>query len=209
MNTAIILDDVAEAQVWLGAALTVAFPGIKLHFVNSLAEAHAWLVLHPAPNIALIDLGLPDGNGVELIAKLNVTSPHTMCVVATIFDDDQHLFPALRAGAKGYLLKDQPQAEIVELLRGILNNNPPLSPAIARKMLRYFQPSESSKINLLTDRQIEVLRCIAQGMTLKKTALYLTISPHTASDHVKEIYRKLNVSSRAEAALSARQLGII
>ncbi len=209
MNTALILDDVAEAQVWLGAALTVAFPGIKLHFVNSLAEAHAWLVLHPAPNIALIDLGLPDGNGVELIAKLNVTSPHTMCVVATIFDDDQHLFPALRAGAKGYLLKDQPQAEIVELLRGILNNNPPLSPAIARKMLRYFQPSESSKINLLTDRQIEVLRCIAQGMTLNKTALYLTISPHTASDHVKEIYRKLNVSSRAEAALSARQLGII
>lgn len=209
MNTALILDDVAEAKVWLGAALTVAFPGIKLHFVSCLAEAHDWLAKHPAPNIALIDLGLPDGSGVELIAKLNVNAPNTMCVVATIFDDDQHLFPALRAGAKGYLLKDQPQAEIIELLRGIVENHPPLSPAIARKMLRYFQPTESSKINLLTDRQIEVLRCIAQGMTLNKTALYLTMSPHTASDHVKEIYRKLNVSSRAEAALSARQLGLI
>jgi DNA-binding NarL/FixJ family response regulator len=209
MNTALILDDVTEAQMWLGAALTQAFPNIKLHCVASLAEADAWLLLHPAPNIALIDLGLPDGSGVELIAKLNVSAPHTMCVVATIFDDDQHLFPALRAGAKGYLLKDQPQAEIVELLRGIVANRPPLSPAIARNMLRYFQPSEASKAPLLTDRQTEVLRCIAKGMTLNKTALYLSISPHTVSDHVKEIYRKLNVSSRAAAALSARHLGII
>lgn len=209
MNTALILDDVAEAKAWLGAALAVAFPNIESYFVSSLAEADAWLALHPAPDIALIDLGLPDGSGVELIAKLNVSSPNTMCVVATIFDDDHHLFPALRAGAQGYLLKDQPQAEIIELLRGIMENNPPLSPSIARKMLRYFQPSKPNKINLLTDRQVEVLRCIAKGMTLNKTALYLTISPHTASDHVKEIYRKLNVSSRAEAALSARQLGLI
>lgn len=209
MNTALILDDVIEAQVWLGAALTQAFPNIQMRFVNSLAEADAWLLRHPAPNIALIDLGLPDGSGVELIAKLNVSSPNTMCVVATIFDDDQHLFPALRAGAKGYLLKDQPQADIVELLRGIEANRPPLSPAIARNMLRYFQPSEPSRVSLLTDRQAEVLRCIAKGMTLNKVALHLSISPHTVSDHVKEIYRKLNVSSRAEAALSARQLGII
>lgn len=209
MNAALIIDDVAEAKVWLGAALTVAFPGIKLHFVSSLSEAYAWLALHPAPQIALIDLGLPDGSGIELISKLNMSSPSTMCVVASIFDDDLHLFPALRAGAKGYLLKDQPQAEIIQLLRGIIENQPPLSPAIARKMLRYFQHIETSQTDLLTDRQTEVLRCIAKGMTLSKTAIHLSLSPYTISDHVKAIYRKLNVSSRAEAALSAHQMGLI
>jgi DNA-binding NarL/FixJ family response regulator len=209
MKTALIVDDVPQAQVWLGGALTQAFVGIGLHCVSSLAEADAWLLTHFSPNIALIDLGLPDGSGTELIIKLNLCAPETLCVVATIFDDDQHLFPALRAGAKGYLLKDQPQAQIVELLRGIVENHPPLSPAIARNMLRYFYANEPVKKNLLTERQTEVLRCIAKGMTLNKTALYLSISSHTASDHVKEIYRKLNVCSRAEAALSAKQLGII
>jgi DNA-binding NarL/FixJ family response regulator len=209
MNTALILDDVAEAKIWLSAALTVAFPSIKLHFVSSLAEAYTWLELHPAPQIALIDLGLPDGSGIQLISKLNMISPSTMCVVASIFDDDQHLFPALRAGATGYLLKDQSQAEIIELLCGIVEGRPPLSPAIARKMLRYFKYIEPHQEDLLTDRQTEVLCCIAKGMTLNKTAIYLSLSPHTISDHVKAIYRKLNVSSRAQAALSAHQMGLI
>jgi len=147
--------------------------------------------------------------GEDLIAELNRRAPQTLCIVASIFDDNEHLFPALRAGAQGYLLKDQPLAQIVELLGGIADGRPPLSPAVARKMLGYFQPVAQSGHEHLTERESEVLRYIAKGMTLPETARLLGISPNTISGYVKNIYRKLNVSSRAEATLSAQQLGLV
>ncbi|MDD5612722.1 MAG: response regulator transcription factor [Gallionella sp.] len=189
--------------------MAAVFPGIEWHCTGSLAEARAWLGTHPAPDLALIDLGLPDGSGVDLIAELNTTAPNTLCVVASIFDDNQHLFPALRAGARGYVLKDQTQSQIIELLKGISEGNPPLSPAIARKMLGYFQPVAEPAHPQLTARETEVLRCIAKGLTMAEAAKLLTLSPHTVSGYVKDIYRKLNVSSRAEAALSARNMGLV
>lgn len=209
MKTALILEDVIDSQVWLSQALTVVFPAISLSCVGSLGEARAWLATHTAPELALIDLGLPDGSGVELINELNRNAPQTLLIVASIFDDDKHLFPALRAGAQGYLLKDQPQAQIIELLKGIAEGRPPLSPPVARKMLGYFQPPIHSNHTPLTERENDVLRCIAKGLTLPETARILGISPHTVSGYVKDIYRKLNVSSRAEAAITAQQMGII
>ncbi len=209
MKTALILDDVADSQTWLSQALGTAFPGLVMHCTGSLAEARAWLAAHPAPDIALIDLGLPDGSGVSLIAELNRRAPKTLCIVASIFDDNEHLFPALRAGAQGYLLKDQPLTQIVELLKGIAAGSPPLSPAIARKLLGHFQPAPQPELEPLTERETEVLRYIAKGMTLPETARILGISAHTISGYVKNIYRKLNISSRAEAAMTARNLGLI
>jgi len=209
MKTALILDDLTEAQLWLSESLSIVFPGIVISCVSNLAEARAWLGANTAPDIALIDLGLPDGSGVGLIAELHRASPNTYCVVASIFDDDKHLFPALRAGAQGYLLKDQPQAQIIELLKGIAEGRPPLSPAVARKMLGFFQPAAEPGQKQLTERETDVLRCIAKGLTLPETAQMLGLSPHTVSGYVKEIYRKIDVSSRAEAALTAHNLGII
>lgn len=209
MKTALILEDVIDSQIWLSQALTAVFPAITLSCVGSLSEARTWLSIHPAPELALIDLGLPDGSGVELISQLNRNAPQTLLIVASIFDDDKHLFPALRAGAQGYLLKDQPQAQIIELLKGIAEGRPPLSPPVARKMLGYFQPQTKPEHVSLTDRENEVLRCIAKGLTLPETARLLGISAYTVSDYVKAIYRKLNVSSRAEAAITAQQMGII
>lgn len=209
MNTALILDDLPDSQRWLTEVLDAAFPGVAPGLSGSLAEARQWLAEHPAPDLALVDLGLPDGSGIELIAELNCRAPHTLCVVASIFDDNEHIFPALRAGARGYLLKDQPLAQIVELLNGITEGRPPLSPAIARKLLGYFQPAPEPARERLTERETDVLRCIAKGFTLAETAKLLGISPHTASGYVKDIYRKLNVSSRAEAALTARSMGIV
>ncbi|OFZ67771.1 MAG: DNA-binding response regulator [Betaproteobacteria bacterium RBG_16_56_24] len=209
MKTALILDDVPDSQSWLSQALATVFSGIELHCTGNLAEARAWLAKHPAPDLALIDLGLPDGSGVELISELNRNAPQTLCIVASIFDDNEHLFPALRAGAQGYLLKDQPLAQIIELLKGIAEGSPPLSPAIARKMLGHFQPAPLPEYEQLTERENEVLRFIAKGMTLPETARLLGISPNTIPGYVKNIYRKLNVSSRAEAALSAQQLGLV
>lgn len=209
MKTALILDDIPDSQTWLTKVLSAAFPGIAPGLSGSLAEARLWLAEHPAPGLALIDLGLPDGSGVELIAELNCNAPQTLCVVASIFDDNEHIFPALRAGARGYLLKDQPLVQIVELLKGIAEGCPPLSPAIARKLLGYFQPAPEPMHKRLTERETDVLRCIAKGFTLVETARFLGISPHTVSSYVKDTYRKLNVSSRAEAALTARNMGLV
>jgi DNA-binding NarL/FixJ family response regulator len=133
-------------------------------------------------------------------------------VVATVFDDDAHLFPALRAGAQGYVLKDQSREQLADMLRGIVAGQPPLSPSIARRLLRQFRtvadvaaaPAES-----LTAREREVLGLIGKGLTVPATAQALGISRHTCVGYVKEIYRKLEVGSRAEATLAASRLGLV
>ncbi|MEW5770986.1 MAG: response regulator transcription factor [Pseudomonadota bacterium] len=209
MRKGFILEDLPESQAWLGQALRDSFPGIAVDAAYSLKEARGKLASAEMPDIALIDLGLPDGSGVELIEFIQRRSPATLCVVTSIYHDDGHIFPALRAGARGYLLKDQPVAAIVAALTGIAAGQPPLSPAIARRMLAFFQPVQHLPDPDLTERETEVLRLIAKGMTQVETARLLGISQHTVSGYVKELYRKLNVSSRAEAALLARDMGLV
>ena len=210
MHTAFILEDLPESQAWLSEALTLSFPGIAIDSAYSLLEARGKLKSGPMPDIALIDLGLPDGSGVELIEFIQRRAPTTLCIVASIFHDDGHIFPALRAGAQGYLLKDQPVAAIVAALTGIAAGRPPLSPAIARRMLAFFQPQPPALSDpALTERETEVLRLISKGMTQGETARLLGISQHTVAGYVKELYRKLNVNSRAEAALLARDMGLV
>jgi len=211
MQTGFILEDLPESQVWLSEALTLSFPGIVIDSAFSVQEARDKLAVGALPDIALIDLGLPDGSGVELIEFIQRRSPNTLCIVASIYHDDGHIFPALRAGAQGYLLKDQPVAAIVAALTGIAGGQPPLSPAIARRMLSFFQPglAPATPTPALTERETEVLRMISKGMTQAETGRLLGISQHTVAGYVKELYRKLNVSSRAEAALLARDMGLV
>jgi DNA-binding NarL/FixJ family response regulator len=222
MKSCLVLDDVPDAQAWLARAALASFPGIAVSAVANLAEARAWLAAHPMPDLALIDLGLPDGSGSDLIAEITNKSASTVCIVASIFDDNHHLIPALRAGAQGYLLKDQSWEVIAESLRGIVAGKPPLSPSIARKLLTQFRDAPTPTLNAaasdapsapprprLTDRETEVLRLIAKGLTMSEVARDLGISAHTVSGYVKEIYRKLNITSRAEAAISARDLGLV
>lgn len=211
MQTGFILEDLPESQVWLSEALTLSFPGIAIDSAFSVQEGRDKLAIGAMPDIALIDLGLPDGSGVELIDFIKRRSPDTLCIVASIYHDDGHIFPALRAGAQGYLLKDQPVAAIVAALTGIASGQPPLSPAIARRMLSFFQPGQAptTPAPTLTERETDVLRMISKGMTQAETGRLLGISQHTVAGYVKELYRKLNVSSRAEAALLARDMGLV
>lgn len=188
----------------------MSFPDIAIISTHNIAQAISLLSTSTPVDIALIDLSLPDGSGVTVIEWFNRHSPETVCVVASIFDDDGHIFPALRAGANGYLLKDQPQDAIVQALNGILTGQPPLSPSIARKLLRHFHPANGSPtLEVLTEREKEVLSIIAKGMTMTETASILGLKRNTIAWYIKEIYRKLNVSSRAEAAISAQQMGLI
>lgn len=204
---ALVVDDLAASRDWLGRALALAFPGIEVDYAQDLAGAFARV--EPLPSLALVDLGLPDGSGTRLIEYLSARG--TLCVVATVFDDDAHLFPALRAGAQGYVLKDQRPEDLAELLRGIAAGHPPLSPSIARRLLQHFRPAPSAVEDAphLTPREIDVLRLVAKGYTLAQVAESLAISRNTASGYLKDVYRKLSVTSRAEAALEATRLGLV
>ncbi len=213
-RTAVLVDDLVPARAWLRSALIDAFPEVEVHEAGSIAEAQAMLAaLAQPPDLALIDLGLPDGSGLRIIEALQRASPGTLCVVSTVFDDDAHVFPALRAGAQGYVLKDLPTAALTRMLRGILDGQPPLSPSIARRLLRQFQAPAPAAVALpsesLTARETEVLQLIAKGYSVPQTAAALGLSPHTASGYVKDIYRKLSVNSRAEATLEATRRGLV
>lgn len=204
---ALVVDDLESSRQWLEAALRRAFPGIAVTCVGSLAEAQA--ALSVAPPLALIDLGLPDGSGVTLIQRLLALDPTCVCVVATVFDDDAHLFPALAAGAQGYVLKDQSPEMLAAMLQGIAAGQPPLSPSIARRLLRHFQPLPAQPEPALTARESEVLRLIAKGLSVGEAAQALGLSRHTVTGYLKDIYRKLSVSTRAEATLEAMRRGLV
>lgn len=209
-SRALLVDDLAPCRAWLWRALQLAFPGIEVEQADSLASAAP--LLDPPPPLALIDLGLPDGSGLRLIEALQATRADTVCVVATVFDDDAHLFPALRAGARGYVLKDQSPEALAEMLRGIVAGQPPLSPSIARRLLSHFQPPAGPATAVdarLTERETEVLRLVAKGYTSNEVADMLALSRHTVAGYLKDIYRKLSVGNRAEATLEAARRGLI
>jgi len=209
IEKALIVEDLPEARTWLESCLRAAFPGIAVDLAGTLASARE-KVRSTGYGLALVDIGLPDGNGVQLIEEWNTQSPDTLCVVTSVFDDDQHLFSALRAGARGYMLKDQSREELVSMLTGIIAGHPPLSPAIARRLLDFFSPTKASPPEeVLTDREREVLALSAKGYTIARVAEILGITRNTGAGYVKVIYRKLNISSRAEATMEASRRGII
>ena len=215
MTNILLLEDIPEASAWLKVQITQVYTNAVFHEAGRVHAALA-IIASVSLDVALIDLGLPDGSGVDVIAALLDAQPQAQAVVVTIHDDDDHLFPALQAGAFGYLLKDQAAPVIVDQFRRMSQGEPPLSPAIARRVMAHFasrtsqrRPTASLPTVALTDRENEVLLRVAKGYTLPEIAVQLELSRHTISDYVKQIYRKLNVSSRAEAALEAQRLGLL
>jgi len=215
MNKALVLEDFTETREWLVSLVRQAFAGITVIEAATVAQAKAFLRVHQF-DLAVIDLSLPDGSGIDVIREISISSPNTYNVVATIFDDDKHIFDALAAGAQGYLLKEQPQDELFKRMQGIVRGEPPISPSIARRLLRHFysfsvkeKPSRSDIVMDLTPREIEVLELIGKGLTRIEAGRILGISANTVAGYIRQIYKKLNVSSRSEAALEAVRLGII
>jgi DNA-binding NarL/FixJ family response regulator len=214
MTNILLLEDLPEIRAWLRSLVMQVFPNAH---VSESARVHDALELVSAVkfDLALVDLGLPDGSGVDVVTKLRDLQPEAQSVVVTIHDDDEHLFPALQAGAFGYILKEQARELITEQLQRISQGEPPLSPSIARRVMAYFSakakpqaPANMLPSVSLTERESEVLLRVAKGYTLPEIGVQLGLSRHTIADYVKQIYRKLNVSSRAEAALEAQRLGL-
>lgn len=209
MQTVLLLEDHNDTRAWLAEILRQTFEGITIYEAASLKQAREHLS-QQSFDLGIIDINLPDGSGIDIIREIAQSSPETYVVVATIFDDDQHIFEALQAGAHGYLLKEQQQEQLLARLQGILDGEPPLSPAIARRILRHFHSTaDSEPQSMLTDREKEVLTLIAKGMSRSDISRLLGITVNTAAGHIKNIYRKLNICSRAEAALEATRLGLL
>ena len=212
MKNILLLEDLPEIRTWLKALVTQVFQNAQ---IVECARVHDALAQVSAQkfDLALIDLGLPDGSGVDVVTALRESQADALSVIVTIHDDDEHLFPALQAGAYGYILKEQSRELITEQLQRISQGEPPLSPSIARKVIAYFAAQNKPQANALphvqlTERESEVLLRVAKGFTLPEIGVHLGLSRHTIADYVKQIYRKLNVSSRAEAALEAQRLGL-
>lgn len=217
MQHALIVEDLPRIRDWLADVARAAFPEVQVSTAGRVDQALARVAERPW-DLALIDLGLPDGSGLDVVGALRQHQPRALPVVVTIYDDDEHLFPALQAGAFGYLLKEQPQEALVAQLLRMTQGEPPLSPPIARRVLAHFADERQRRHTLvrqvddevkLTERETEVLQRVAKGYTLPEIAQQFGLSRHTIADHIKQIYRKLNVSSRAEAALEAARRGLV
>jgi len=182
--------------------------------VGDCASALQWLASSPAPRVLLVDLELPDGSGIDIIRAARIQAPAADAMVISVFGDEAHVVAAIEAGATGYLLKDALPDEIGEAIMKLIAGESPISSAIARHLLRRFQPSPAAAAETvatphLTPREHDVLRLIAKGLSYARMAETLGMSANTINSHIKQIYRKLEVRSRGEAVFEALQLGLV
>jgi DNA-binding NarL/FixJ family response regulator len=165
-----------------------------------------------APDVLLVDLGLPDGNGIEVIRSAVQRYPNCDVLVVTMYGDQTNVLTCIEAGASGYLLKEAVKEDIVKHIDDLRSGGSPISPVIARQLLRKFQPARPAPAPLaehVTERELQVLQLLARGFNYQEIAGLLGVSIHTIGTYIKRIYRKLHVNSRGEAVYEAQQMGIL
>jgi DNA-binding NarL/FixJ family response regulator len=196
-----------------------ASPQLRLlHSVGWARDMLAWLENHPA-DVLLVDLGLPDGSGIDVIRRCTQLQPACEVMVITMFGDESHMLKAFAAGARGYLLKDGTEQDLAAHILNLRNGGSPMSPIIARQVLAQLgsttaptaptAPRDTATGQPLSPKETEVLTLVARGFSYAETANLLGISVHTVHSHVRNIYGKLSVNSKTEAIYEARQLGLL
>ncbi|MCE4553854.1 response regulator [Roseateles cellulosilyticus] len=217
LRVLIVDDDPSVLQPF--AAAVDAAPDMQVVGQAGTLAGGLHLLRNTRPDVLLVDLGLPDGDGTTLIAEAARALPDCEAMVVTVFGDESHVLAAIEAGATGYLLKDATPAEIVEQLRVLKAGGSPISAVIARQMLRRSAAWAQAQRNAastttdsdttLSPREREVLELCAKGYSYEEIAPLLQVSRHTVTTFVKRIYRKLQVHSRTEAVYEARRMGLL
>lgn len=193
-------------------ALLESMPGMEVVGEAADGESAVEMAGRLQPDLVLMDLQMPDGGGLTATRRIATASPHIRILVVTLFEDDDSVFAALQAGARGYLLKDAEEDEMIRAIRAVSEGEAIFSPAIASRLVNYFASSRSlipeEVFPELTAREREILDLIARAETNAQIAERLTISLKTVRNHVSNIYSKLQVADRAQAALRARDAGL-
>ena len=210
LRVGVVEDDAASRDTFV--AMIHAQPDLVLAMVAA-SRAEALDRLSTAPmDVLLVDLGLPDGSGLDVIRAARVQWPDCSILVSTIFGDEDHVLRSIEAGAMGYLLKDVSAAELAEEIRSLHAGGSPISPMVARKILARAVASLASANNppaLLSGREQEVLRYVSKGFTTEETARSMGVSRTTVLTFVRRIYAKLEVNTRAEAIHAAYKQGLL
>ena len=173
-------------------------------------DAFASLTTEPPPQVLLLDVGLPGVSGLEGIARLRQLAPHTAIVILTVFEEDDKIFRAICAGAAGYLLKTSSTEDIAAAIHSAAAGGSPINPHIARRVLEMF-----SKANVphkdygLTPRELDILKLLVSGSTIKDAAAQLGIGYYTADEYIRSVYVKLQVRSRGSAIAKAVKEGLV
>jgi DNA-binding NarL/FixJ family response regulator len=214
MTTVMIVEDDA-AFLNRFCKIIAADPELELFAaVGDGASARQTLAKH-APDVLLIDLGLPDISGIEIIRETTQHHPETDIMVVTVFGDEEHVIASIEAGATGYLLKDSLPEDFVMAIKDLRAGGSPITPIIARQLLKRFKVPVVTALQSppddagLSPREAEVLTYIAKGFNFGEIAKLLGISGHTVTAHVKKIYQKLAVHSRGEAVYEASKMGLL
>lgn len=180
------------------------------HSFESCEEALEVLEEGLAPDIVLLDIGLPGMSGIEGISHIKSISPSSQIIIITIYDDNENIIKAIGQGASGYLLKSAPAADIIRSITDVVEGGAPINPQIAKKMLSMFNEISLPPKNYgLTEREKELLKILTEGLTKKQIAGKLFISYHTVDTHLKNIYTKLQVQTRSGVVAKAIQEKLI
>ena len=206
----LIADDHTLFRAGLHALLNL-FPDIQVVGEASTGEEAVSKTDELQPDVILMDIQMPGINGIQATRRIVHASPNAGIIVVTMFEDDSSVFSAMRAGARGYVLKESGEEEVLRAIRAVAQGEAIFGPAIARRMMQFFShaPLESNPMfPELTARENEILDLIARGKSNTEIAQRLVISPHTVRNHISNIFSKLQVADRSEAIIRARDAGL-
>lgn len=207
----LIVEDRAEIATRLSDAVVQSDKLVVVGTASTL-EHGLEMLSDLRPRVVLIDLGLPDGSGVDVIRATSQANWECDALVISIFGDEARVVEAIQAGAKGYVLKSGGLNNVGSDILSLINGGSPISPSIARHLLTLLKRQTTSKTAPdfeLTNREVEILRAVAQGYKRKEIAEQLEISTGTVGNHINSIYRKLNVGSNIQAVVQATRMGLL
>jgi DNA-binding NarL/FixJ family response regulator len=213
----LIVEDEPAMQLRLRSILgTLGYDSEELSFAGTIADANALVALQPFAMV-LVDVGLPDGNGIGLIRSLHATDAALPILVISTWSSEQTIVSALQAGATGYMLKDRDDFEIGLSIRSVLRGGAPIDPFVARHILQLIdpgikKPQQDAPVPLrspLSKREIEILELVSKGLANLEISDLLSLSRSTVECHIKNIYKKLAVNSRTQAIFEARMHGLL
>src|SRR5882724_5489693 len=199
MITVGIIEDLDEIREGLKSYID-ADPDFDIVCACGTAEEALTILPNVLPDIVIMDINLPDMNGIDCISAVKDECPHTQFMMFTVYENDEKIFDALQAGASGYLLKSAAPVQIIEAIRELYKGGSPMSPNIARKLVNIFRgQKKNTSSELLGRRENEILLLLAQGLLYKEIAAKLSITTGTVRQHIHSIYEKLHVQNRTEA----------